>query len=67
MFAAPPEKKWVHFRDPDAAASVYSQQTGYIKTMSAFCSHDCTIVYHIEDGKLILHIEDGCLLGCCAV
>ncbi|XP_021934573.1 uncharacterized protein LOC110837076 isoform X3 [Zootermopsis nevadensis] len=49
---APPEKKWIRFRDPDAAVSVYSQQIGYIKTMSAFCSHDCTIEYHIEDGSL---------------
>ncbi|XP_021934574.1 cadherin EGF LAG seven-pass G-type receptor 2-like isoform X4 [Zootermopsis nevadensis] len=48
----PPEKKWIRFRDPDAAVSVYSQQIGYIKTMSAFCSHDCTIEYHIEDGSL---------------
>lgn len=66
MFTAPPEKKWIRFRDPDAAVSVYSQQIGYIKTMSAFCSHDCTIEYHIEDGKSILQIENVCRMVCCA-
>jgi hypothetical protein len=64
LFAAPTEKKWIHFRDPDATVSVFPQQTGYIKTMSAFCSHNCTITYDIENGKLILQTENGCLLVC---
>ncbi|PNF19600.1 hypothetical protein B7P43_G16780, partial [Cryptotermes secundus] len=50
--SAPSEQKWVHFRDPEAITSIYEQQTGYIKTMSAFCSHECTKVYKIETGPL---------------
>jgi hypothetical protein len=56
IFSAPSEQKWVHFRDPEAITSVFEQQIGYIKTMSAFCSKECTKAYKIVDGKLILQI-----------
>jgi uncharacterized membrane protein len=56
VFSAPSEQKWVHFTDPEAIVSIYEQQIGYIKTMSAFCSKECTKAYQIVAGKLILQI-----------
>jgi hypothetical protein len=56
VFSVPSEQKWVRFRDPEAITSIFEQQTGYIKTMSAFCSKECTKVYDIVAGKIILQI-----------
>jgi hypothetical protein len=67
FFAAPPQEKKVYFRDPEAVVYIYQQQTGYIKTMSAFCIESCKIGYEIVAGKSLLQIILLKLLECCII
>jgi hypothetical protein len=66
LFAAPPQEKFIYFRDPQAIVYIYEQQKGYIKTMSAFCIPECNkIQYEIVDGKSFPQCILLQLLECC--
>jgi hypothetical protein len=67
LFAAPPQEKIIYFTDPEAIVRIYVQQTGYIKTMRAYCIPTCEkVTYDIVSGKsfpqsILLQLVEGCI------